>query len=568
MGAAGLRWLAGVATLLVAIGLALLLSSPLLATAALSTSTRLSAVVSCVAMVAAAWLAATAPTARARAVVTPLLAVAMICPILVGWVDGPTFVRAAARACALLVVPLVLHLLLTGLDPIRRRALRVWLRVSYGTTIAVAIVALVARDAFYDIRCWADCDIPPLVAGLPLAVTRTSAFFELGVTVVGLVVGIAGTAYALLGRRRIESPAIVASALATLGVFTVIAAFSLAYGPASDRQISTVTILFVAGSMALTVLASSIAAASLRLARRARRVERLAEDLGRVSEAGSVEAALTELLDDDTLTVRFPFGADGDRIDATGRLAAADSDGNRTQVEIRRGGRAIAFVDADADRVDPRALTDGLGSAARIAIDNERLRAEILAHLAELRVSRERIVEAADVQRRRTEQDLHDGAQSGLVGLLYTLTARSRSRRDEWTKEDAALLEDAASALREVVATVREIAHGVYPADLEKTGLEEAVRSLTERAPSPVQLTFLIESRPPARVERLAYLTAKRLLETDGRAISLTISCTLDQLRLVCSGRTIPEGLSDRVAALSGTLRMDDDVIVLEIPCA
>ena len=60
-------------------------------------------------------------------------------------------------------------------------------------------------------------------------------------------------------------------------------------------------------------------------------------------------------------------------------------------------------------------------SAAALAIDNERLKAELRARVEELRVSRLRIVEAADDARRRIERDLHDGAQQQLVALALDL---------------------------------------------------------------------------------------------------------------------------------------------------
>ena len=76
-----------------------------------------------------------------------------------------------------------------------------------------------------------------------------------------------------------------------------------------------------------------------------------------------------------------------------------------------------------------------------------------------------------------------------------------------------------------------------------------------------------MSARPPERVERLAYFAAKRLLESGTEPITLSVSCTTRALKIRCTGRTSSSGLEDRIAALSGTLRMEDDVIVIEIPC-
>ena len=68
-----------------------------------------------------------------------------------------------------------------------------------------------------------------------------------------------------------------------------------------------------------------------------------------------------------------------------------------------------------------RSCVASSGSAARVAIDNERLEAVLLAHLRELRESRARIVEAGDATRRRLERDLHDGVQQRLLALTFDL---------------------------------------------------------------------------------------------------------------------------------------------------
>ena len=59
-----------------------------------------------------------------------------------------------------------------------------------------------------------------------------------------------------------------------------------------------------------------------------------------------------------------------------------------------------------------------IGAAARLALENERLQAEVLTQLHDLRVSRTRIVETADAERRRLERDLHDGAQQRLLATI------------------------------------------------------------------------------------------------------------------------------------------------------
>ena len=65
---------------------------------------------------------------------------------------------------------------------------------------------------------------------------------------------------------------------------------------------------------------------------------------------------------------------------------------------------------------DPE-LVEAVGGAATIARENRLLHAQADARLAELQASRERLVSAADDERRRIERNLHDGAQQRLVAL-------------------------------------------------------------------------------------------------------------------------------------------------------
>ena len=68
-----------------------------------------------------------------------------------------------------------------------------------------------------------------------------------------------------------------------------------------------------------------------------------------------------------------------------------------------------------------RELVGAVTSAAGIALENERLQADLRARLSDLRASRARIVEAGDTARRKLERDLHDGAQQRLVSLSIVL---------------------------------------------------------------------------------------------------------------------------------------------------
>ena len=80
----------------------------------------------------------------------------------------------------------------------------------------------------------------------------------------------------------------------------------------------------------------------------------------------------------------------------------------------------------DASLADAPQLVRAAGAAAALALENQRLSAELRARIEELRASRARIVEAGDTERRRLERDLHDGAQARLVALAMKLRLARR----------------------------------------------------------------------------------------------------------------------------------------------
>lgn len=202
-----------------------------------------------------------------------------------------------------------------------------------------------------------------------------------------------------------------------------------------------------------------------------------------------------------------------------------------------------------------------------MAIANERLRAEVRAQLAEVRASRQRIVEAGDRERRRVERNPHDGAQQRLVALALSL-AMLREHGSGDPETDAAL-DEVSSELNQAMQELRELARGIHPAILTQEGLEAAVESLAERSPCPVELTSELHGRLPPPVEATAYFVVSEALANvakyaHARSASVALQEAGDVVRVVvtddgCGGASKYagsgiSGLQDRVAALGGTL--------------
>jgi signal transduction histidine kinase len=125
--------------------------------------------------------------------------------------------------------------------------------------------------------------------------------------------------------------------------------------------------------------------------------------------------------------------------------------------------------------------------------------------------SRARIVEAADSERRRLERNLHDGAQQRLVSVALQLQLiRTALRRDPASAET--LLNQAGSELGQALGELRELARGIHPAALTTHGLKTALDALAERAPIPVTLAAIPQSRLPDPVgAAIYYLVAEAI---------------------------------------------------------
>ena len=87
------------------------------------------------------------------------------------------------------------------------------------------------------------------------------------------------------------------------------------------------------------------------------------------------------------------------------------------------------------------------------------------------------ILEISESERRRFSGELHDGLGSVLTGLRFMCDAALRDIGESPTplRDD---LEKIGSGLREVITNVRRIARGLAPLELERDGLEPALREL------------------------------------------------------------------------------------------
>ncbi len=199
-----------------------------------------------------------------------------------------------------------------------------------------------------------------------------------------------------------------------------------------------------------------------------------------------------------------------------------------------------------------------------------RLNAELQARLAELAASRARIVTAGDVERRRLERNLHDGAQQRLVTLSLSLRA-ALTKLDSDPAAARATLTAARDELALALEELRELARGLHPAVLTDRGLRAAVEMLADRAPVPVEITDILDERLPEPVEAAAYyLIAESLTNVTkyANASTVHVRVALSDANVVVevsddgiggadpAGGSGLRGLADRVESLGGSLEV------------
>jgi signal transduction histidine kinase len=272
------------------------------------------------------------------------------------------------------------------------------------------------------------------------------------------------------------------------------------------------------------------------------------------------------------------------------------TDGLPAQLPVESSERAVTPLDGDDGPLaalvhDPflseqQSLVDGVSAVAQLALENERLHAEVKAQLEEVRASRGRIVRAADEERRRVERDIHDGAQQRLVSVSLALSLAHAKAAQE-SPEAVATIADAESELKEAIGELRELARGIHPAILTEAGLGPALESLADRCPIPVTVESDLKDRLPPLVEATAYFVVAEALtnvakHSSASTVRLTASVANGSLLLTVAddgsgGADLARGsglrgLLDRVAALDGRLSIEAEGtggtrLRAELPC-
>jgi signal transduction histidine kinase len=292
-------------------------------------------------------------------------------------------------------------------------------------------------------------------------------------------------------------------------------------------------------------------------------------DLGGRHEPQALRAALARTLGDPGLQVAYRIaGADG----------WVDETGGPVDLPVGDGaGRAVTFVHEAGDAVaalvhDPAALADrdlaaSVAAAARLAVANVGMQAEVAARVRDVDASRRRLVEAGDDERRRLGEELRTGVERRLTATCGRLAALTANRDGE----AAVALGRLSAELDDARGDLRRFAQGIHPRALTEHGLGAALAELAAQAAVPVTLA-VTERRFPSTHEAAAFFVCSEGLANvakyaDAARVDIAVTATDDRLmvRVADDGTGGADagrgsglrGLADRVEALGGTLSVD-----------
>lgn len=390
----------------------------------------------------------------------------------------------------------------------------------------------------------------------------------------------------LIGRWWRTTPAQRRSAMPVLVASTVAVMLFVISKPAADANVYEDAVHI---ALLLAVAAVPLAYLAILLQRRFHRagVADLVVQLSGSTMLDSLQGALSTALKDETLQVGYWLPEQDRYVDADGKPIPLLPGPKRVMTKVDRNGGSVAVLVHDPSLRDEPELVEAACAAAALALDNERLTADLRARLRQLAASRTKVLQAAESERRRLERDLHDGVQQRLLSVAMTL-----GLAESTMATDAALgrplVGEAKDAVLAALDDLRAVCQGVHPPILTERGLVGAVQELTATASVPVSLTLDVSGPLRPELESTAYYVLAESLANitkHARADSASVSVRSSERTLTiavsddgvggadAANGTGLAGMAGRVEAIGGVLRVTSPVgqgtrIVAELPCA
>jgi signal transduction histidine kinase len=297
----------------------------------------------------------------------------------------------------------------------------------------------------------------------------------------------------------------------------------------------------------------------------------LRDSLGRPS-LGELERMLRGPLGDPGLRLGFWRPSRHEWTGADGALLVPAAQA-QTLTEVEREGQPVAAIVHDKQLAEDPELLQAAGAVVLLALENAELDVAWKESLRELADSRGRLVSASGRERRKLERDLHDGAQQRLVAASIDL-----SLADELVDGNPELRErvsEARAEVEEALVELRELAHGIYPPALGRSGLARAFELLASRSRGRVAAVDACGGRFRPEVEAAMYYCCSEAVQNaskhagpearswirlyvDGNQLHLEVrdnGCGFDVASV--DGAVGLENMRDRLGAVGGQVEID-----------
>ncbi len=364
--------------------------------------------------------------------------------------------------------------------------------------------------------------------------------------------------------RRSHLAAVAATALLGAGFTAASAIHSAIPGDAGND------IALLLNEAAIVVAAAGLALVTLLPRLEAGRVTDLVVEAAR-TRAGGVRAALASALGDPSLEIGYWHAVSGTYLDALGGpVVPAGAHDSRSSMHVDADGQPVAVLVHDPAVLESSALTTAVQTTTVLAAANARLRGDVFDQLTEVRASRQRLVLAGDKERRRLEGNLEHGPMRRARVLAAALDEVAAAVEGRGYLAIAEHVRGARAALDDVSEDLQRLAQGLHPSTITTLGLGAALRSIADRSPVPVEMTYDADGLPETTELAIYYVCAEAIANASKHAGAsrISVGVVMRESRVIAtviddgaggadpSAGTGLRGIQDRIEALDGQLTL------------
>lgn len=346
------------------------------------------------------------------------------------------------------------------------------------------------------------------------------------------------TAGLMLSRLRAATP-LMRRALAPVLLASVARALNIAAFLATGAGVLALTFTFwaVPLAIALGLLRGRLYTA--------RSLQRLVSGLRSRPGIQPLRDVMAQALDDPALRVAYWMPdaqrwVDVDRHEVS--LSAAQGPGRAVKVVTDGHDRPVAALIHDAALLEEPMLLDAVAGSVQAVLESHRIETA----LAGAQTS---TASAVELERRRIERDLHDGAQQRLLALRMKLGVTARVL-DHDPRRAAALLGELGADVDAALVELRALAHGIVPPLLVERGLAAALDDAAQRAALPTRTHLEDIGRIDPATERAIYFCCLEALQNAAKHAGQGARATLSLHR---QGRSLCFSVEDDGAGLPPT---------------